>query len=118
MFSLFPCIYLFSGNDLNAEYCEVLAATLLRLDDLKELHLDDNDIESEGIVALIEGLKKDRGAGRSLAVLSVCTCCITAYGAIKLAKSVDNYYYYYYYYLISLHICYQSPCKAAGIFVS
>ncbi len=86
LYDVFGCA---TGNDLDAESCDVLAATLLRLDELKELHLDDNDIESEGTVALTNGLRSDTGAGKSLSVLSVCTCCITAYGAVKLARYDD-----------------------------
>jgi Ran GTPase-activating protein (RanGAP) involved in mRNA processing and transport len=54
------------------------------LPSLEELHLDDNDIESEGAAQIAQALKA--ATSPSLRLLSMCTCSISAYGALKVAK--------------------------------
>lgn len=81
-----------SGNDISSDLVSGLLQALEFTVNLEELLLDDNDIESEGATLLAEGLsamrKIRRGAALNLRMLSVCTCSITAYGALKLARSV------------------------------
>lgn len=83
-----------SGNDLTSEDCEGIAGILGNLASLEELLLDDNDIESEGANTLAEALnvirKRKEGPTCSLRMISVCTCSITAYGALKLARAVSK----------------------------
>jgi Ran GTPase-activating protein 1 len=82
----------FSGNDLTPESCEDFVKVLQNCDNLQELYLDDNDIESEGAATLAAALndlrREKKGVAKSLQLLSVCTCSITAYGALKLARAV------------------------------
>jgi Ran GTPase-activating protein 1 len=77
-----------SGNDLTAEQAEQLAGIFSdgKLSGLKHLSLDDNELESEGAIAIAKGIAHLQ----ALETLSICTCEITANGAYMLARAVAS----------------------------
>ena len=75
-----------SGNDMTAEQAAELGALLQApsLAGLKDLAVDDNELGSEGAVAIASGLR----SLQQLETLSMCTCEVTAAGAFAVARAV------------------------------
>ena len=76
-----------SGNDMTATEAEELGNVLLSvpcMSKLRELALDDNEIGSDGVIAIAAHLK----TLQEFEIFSICTCEVTAVGAYIVARAV------------------------------
>lgn len=82
-----------SGNDISEEEMADVGAAIAGgfAGTLQELYLDDNEIASEGAVALCTALTKtSKSAALRLRKLSMCSCDLTARGAYYIARLVSK----------------------------
>lgn len=75
-------VYIYTGSEINEEMMEELCVALLKLPKLQELLLDDNEFGTDGCTVLAGALRQLS----CLTKLSVCSCEITANGALAIAK--------------------------------
>ncbi len=85
-------LFLFLGNNFDAEAAQQLSRALQHLPQLTALYLDDCEIGTEGARHIASAVKKLT----NLRTLSLCTCEITAAGAYVLAR---------YAFSVSTHVC-------------
>lgn len=86
-----PLEYLdLSGNDITSELGDDIAAMLQTQKQLVELHLDDNEIGTDGVIAISSAIWSDKSQMTRLRILTLCTCEITSAGAYKIAKAVSK----------------------------
>ena len=71
------------GNDITDDRMDEIATIIAGFKFLEELFMDDNEIGTEGAVVLSKSL-----SSLPLTRLSLCTCELTAKGAIYIARYV------------------------------
>jgi Ran GTPase-activating protein (RanGAP) involved in mRNA processing and transport len=74
-----------AGNDLTEEIIGDLLSLLERLPSLQKLYLDDSEMTLEAMTALSKAMRQ-RKVLQKLTTLSLCSCELTAAGAVQIAR--------------------------------
>jgi Ran GTPase-activating protein (RanGAP) involved in mRNA processing and transport len=74
-----------AGNDLTEEIIGDLLSLLERHPSLQKLYLDDSEMTLEAMTALSKAMRQ-RKVLQKLTTLSLCSCELTAAGAVQIAR--------------------------------